>query len=84
VIISLARRKTMRQALAALRATPGASNHELAMALGVSATAASNYMQELSEAGIVEKETMPGNRVAYSIADRYRAITEAVLSKPER
>jgi predicted transcriptional regulator len=84
VIISLARRKTMRQALAALKATPGASNHELATALGVSATAASNYMQELSEAGIVEKETMPGNRVAYSIADRYRAITEAVLSRPER
>ncbi len=84
VIISLVRRKTMRRTLTALRSMPGASNHDLAVALGVSTTAASNYMQELSEAGIVEKEIMPGNRVAYNIAERYQAITEAVLTMKER
>lgn len=81
VIMSLIRRDTIYRTLSVLLAKPGISNHDLSMELNISDSAMSGCMKELLEAGLVEKEYLPGNKTAYLIKEEYRGQIEKAIER---
>jgi predicted transcriptional regulator len=83
-IISLLRREPVRRLVSTLREQPGISNAELAVALGLSDPAISNYMRELSVRGIVAKEATADGRISYAIMDEHADRIAATLQRSEK
>lgn len=71
-IVSMMKRDGIKKVLNALIEKPGLSNIELSMELGLHESAASRYMRELLEKGIVEKGQMGDGRLSYSIKNEYK------------
>ena len=78
--MSLLRREPVRRIMGVLCEKPGISNSEIATALGISESAVSNYMRELSTKGLVTKEVTSAGRVAYMIRKEHAEKIENVLA----
>jgi len=79
-VMSLLRREPIRRLMGVLCEKPGISNSEIACALGISESAVSNYMRELSTKGLVTKEVTAAGRVAYMIRKEHAEKIENVLA----
>lgn len=79
-VMSLLRREPIRRLMVVLCEKPGISNSEIASALGISESAVSNYMRELSTKGLVTKEVTAAGRVAYMIRKEHAEKIENVLT----
>ncbi len=79
-VMSLLRREPIRRLMGVLCEKPGISNSEIACALGISESAVSNYMRELSTKGLVTKEVTAAGRVAYMIRKEHAEKIENVLT----
>ncbi|CAJ36507.1 winged helix-turn-helix transcriptional regulator [Methanocella arvoryzae] len=66
-VMSLLRREPVRRLMSVLCEKPGISNAEIARALGISESAVSSYMRDLSAKGFVDREMTPSGRTTYVI-----------------
>lgn len=72
LMVSLMRREGMSRLLRLLAEEPGLSNVELSDKLGLQESAASRYMRELLERGIVEREQVVDGTLSYHIKNEYK------------
>src|SRR5271157_478264 len=71
-MVSIMKREGIKKVLNALMEKPGMSNVELSREMGLQESAASRYMKELFEKGIVAKEQTGDGRLSYAINKEYR------------
>lgn len=81
LVISLMRREAIKKVLGLLLERPGMSNIELSRELGLPESATSKYMKELLSMGIVRKKTLPGGRLAYSVAEEQVEVVSNVIER---
>lgn len=81
-VISLMRRDHMRKVLELLNEKPGLSNRELSKALNMQESAASRYMRELMEKGVVIKEPAADGASAYFIKNEHRQTISSMMERP--
>jgi predicted transcriptional regulator len=80
LVLSVMKRDSMRQVLGALAGGPGLTNRELAGITGIKESAMSRYMIELTEKGIVDRES-GDSRHAYRIRSEYLPAVEMSIGR---
>jgi predicted transcriptional regulator len=81
--MALARREGVRKILQVLSGRPETMAGDLARETGLQASAASRYLRELGEKGIVSKKSSPDGRLSYTIENKYRKAVELALESLE-
>lgn len=85
LVMSLMKREQIGKLLNILMSSPGVSNADISLALGLPDSAVSRYMRELADRGVVEKRRSANGRLSYVLEDRFRDAIAGIKSndRPE-